>query len=274
MAADNGFVNLEQLRLLANSYLLKDQLLIYFDLKTQREVQLATEINNLMRQLLDIIDERHSFIGELEQRLSTNEEGLDIDDFDLLLTPIIHPTNNTHIVPEITTTQNLFSSQNNQVDNCVVKPIRIIPGPAGIVQMAKLCKLVDTREGGEESVMSTQYAIDYVNVDGWIMTGYFGDVKKFLKNGKLEQIVAVIKSCTPNLGYLTVTLKDLSDTIFVATDVDFDVCHLCGLELQTYTLLKQISFWNYRKDHSLAPPAALDCVGTPSPISLPSVFFV
>ncbi|GJZ14586.1 transposase, MuDR, MULE transposase domain protein, partial [Tanacetum coccineum] len=41
-----------------------------------------------------------------------------------------------------------------------------------------------------------------------------GDVTKFLKNGKLEQIVAVIKSCTPNaLGDITVTLKDLSGTI-------------------------------------------------------------
>ncbi|GJV04334.1 hypothetical protein Tco_1337903 [Tanacetum coccineum] len=72
MAADDGFVKLEKLRLLANSDLLKDQLLIYFDLKTQREVQLATKINNLKRQLLDIIDERRSFIGELEQRLPTN----------------------------------------------------------------------------------------------------------------------------------------------------------------------------------------------------------
>nr|GEX79374.1 hypothetical protein [Tanacetum cinerariifolium] len=162
----------------------------------------------------------------------SNEEGLDIDDSDLLLTPVIRPTNNTHIVPEITTTQTLFSSQNNQVDNCVVKPIRIIPGPAGIVQMAKLLKLVDTREGGEESVMSTQEyirkviedvgedddfthapwlnVIDYVNVDGGIVTGCFGDVKKFLKNGKLEQVIAVIKSCTPNaLGDLIVTLRDL-----------------------------------------------------------------
>ncbi|GJX66464.1 hypothetical protein Tco_0300807 [Tanacetum coccineum] len=72
MAADNGFVNLEQLRLLSNPDLLKDQLLVYFDLKMQREVQLATEINNLARQLLDIIDERHSFIGEFKQRLLTN----------------------------------------------------------------------------------------------------------------------------------------------------------------------------------------------------------
>ncbi|GKD43205.1 hypothetical protein Tco_1267850 [Tanacetum coccineum] len=129
----------------------------------------------------------------------------------------------------------MFSSQNNQVDNYIVKPIRIIPGPAGIVQTDKLRKLADTREGGEESVMSTQeyirkvikdvgedddftrapwlIVLDYVNVDGGIAMGCFGDVKKFLKNEKLDK-VAVIKSCTPNtLGDLTVTLKDVSDTI-------------------------------------------------------------
>ncbi|GJX55403.1 hypothetical protein Tco_0285300 [Tanacetum coccineum] len=72
MAADNGFVNLEQLRLLSNPDLLKDQLLVYFDLKTLREVQLATQIKNLTRQLFDIIDERRLFIGELEQHLPAN----------------------------------------------------------------------------------------------------------------------------------------------------------------------------------------------------------
>ncbi|GKD66073.1 hypothetical protein Tco_1308181 [Tanacetum coccineum] len=130
----------------------------------------------------------------------------------------------------------MFSSQNNQVDNCIIKPIRIIPGPAGIVQMAKLCKLADTQEGGEESIMSTEEYIrkviedvgedddftrapwlsvlEYVNIDGGIVMGCFRDVKKFLKNGKLEKVVAVIESCTPNaLGDLTVTLKDLSGTI-------------------------------------------------------------
>nr|GEZ58256.1 hypothetical protein [Tanacetum cinerariifolium] len=91
-----------------------------------------------------------------------------------------------------------------------MKPIRIPPGPAGIVQTAKLCKLADTREGEEESVI----VVDYVNVDGGIVTCCFGDVKKFLKNGKLEKVVAVIKSCTLNaLGDLIVKLKDLSNTI-------------------------------------------------------------
>nr|GEX32468.1 hypothetical protein [Tanacetum cinerariifolium] len=147
-------------------------------------------------------------------------------------------SNNPHIVPKITTTmQTLFLSQNNQVDNYVVKPIRIIPCPSGVVQTANLRKIANTRECGKKSVMSTQKYIrkviedvdkddnfthapwlsvlDYVNVDGGIMTSCFGDVKKFLKNGKLEKVVVVIKSCTPNtLGDPTVTLKDLSGTIF------------------------------------------------------------
>ncbi|GJU36202.1 hypothetical protein Tco_1184556 [Tanacetum coccineum] len=134
------------------------------------------------------------------------EEGLDIDDSDLLLTLTVRPTNNPHIVPDITTTtQTLFSSQNNQVDNCVVKPIRIIPGPAVIKDV-----------GEDDDFMCAPWisVIDYVSVDGGIVTGCFGDVKKFLKNVKLEKVVAVIKSCTPNaLGDLTVTLKDLSGKI-------------------------------------------------------------
>ncbi|GJX72832.1 hypothetical protein Tco_0311427 [Tanacetum coccineum] len=102
----------------------------------------------------------------------------------------------------------------------------IIPGPAGIVQTAKIHKIVDTQKGGEESVMSTQEyirkviedvgedddftlalwlsVVEYVNFDGGIVTGCFGDVKKFLKNGKLEKVVAVIKSCTMFAKAITV----------------------------------------------------------------------
>ncbi|GKC47778.1 hypothetical protein Tco_1065500 [Tanacetum coccineum] len=67
MAADRGFVHLEELRLLANLTKQRDQLLIYFDMKTQRESQLVTELNNLTRQLVKSIDERRSFIQELER---------------------------------------------------------------------------------------------------------------------------------------------------------------------------------------------------------------
>ncbi|PWA96079.1 hypothetical protein CTI12_AA043220 [Artemisia annua] len=41
-----------------------------------------------------------------------------------------------------------------------------------------------------------------------------GDINHFIKNKKLEQVVAICKSCNPNaLGDLTLTLKDLSGTI-------------------------------------------------------------
>ncbi|GJR17445.1 hypothetical protein Tco_0965972 [Tanacetum coccineum] len=61
MATHRGFVHLEELRLLANSTKLRDQLLVSFDMKTQRESQIATEFNNLTRQLVESIDERLRF---------------------------------------------------------------------------------------------------------------------------------------------------------------------------------------------------------------------
>nr|GFC07407.1 transposase, MuDR, MULE transposase domain protein [Tanacetum cinerariifolium] len=85
--------------------------------------------------------------------------------------------------------------------------------------------------------------IDYMIVDGGIVTGCFRDVKKFLKNEKLEQIVAVIKSCTPSaLGDLTVTLKDLFITIFanihykVLTDERFAKAFTVGSALKLYNV--------------------------------------
>ncbi|GJR09458.1 hypothetical protein Tco_0792110 [Tanacetum coccineum] len=69
MVADRGFVHLEELNLLANSTKPRDHLLVYFDMKTHRESQLATELNNLMRQLVESIDERRSFIQMLERLL-------------------------------------------------------------------------------------------------------------------------------------------------------------------------------------------------------------
>nr|GEY56792.1 hypothetical protein [Tanacetum cinerariifolium] len=44
--------------------------------------------------------------------------------------------------------------------------------------------------------------------------GCLGDMKNYCKNRKLETVIGVIMSCTPNaLGDLTVTLKDLSGTM-------------------------------------------------------------
>nr|GEV54763.1 GPCR kinase [Tanacetum cinerariifolium] len=55
---------------------------------------------------------------------------------------------------------------------------------------------------------------DCVHATSGIVTGCLGDIKNFLKNEKLEQVVAIVKSCSLNaIGDLTVTMKDLSGTI-------------------------------------------------------------
>ncbi|GJX00505.1 ribonuclease H-like domain-containing protein [Tanacetum coccineum] len=80
---------------------------------------------------------------------------------------------------------------------------------------------VHIHEGGDESVLSTQEyirkVVDDVGEDEDFKGGCLGDIKNYLKDGKLEQVVAIIKSCTLNdLGDLTVTLKDLSVLLILA----------------------------------------------------------
>ncbi|GKE24276.1 hypothetical protein Tco_1435788 [Tanacetum coccineum] len=118
-------------------------------------------------------------------------KSLDIDDFDLRLTPVLTPCSSTRVE----------TSTPNQ------KPVRIIPGPAGIVQAAKLLKQRDILLGWDGVVMSTQEYLKKVVED-------VEDIENFLKNGKLDQVVAIVKSCSSNvIGDLIVTMKDLSGTI-------------------------------------------------------------
>ncbi|GJW10232.1 EEIG1/EHBP1 N-terminal domain-containing protein [Tanacetum coccineum] len=115
--------------------------------------------------------------------------------------------------------------------------IRKTHSPAGILQVAKLHKKTKIEEGGHDCQMPTQKyvrkiikdgsvddhftrgpwlcVVQYIADEGSIAIGCFGDIKTFCKNVKLEKVIAVIKSCTPNaLGDLTVTLKDPSGIIF------------------------------------------------------------
>ncbi|GJY37570.1 hypothetical protein Tco_0423934 [Tanacetum coccineum] len=113
------------------------------------------------------------------------EEGLDIDDSDLLLTPVVRPTNNPHIVSEITTTTHtLISAQNHQVDTYDEF-------------------IEDVGEDDDFTRTPWLSAIGYVNVDGGIVTGCFGDVKKFSRMGNLRKL----------LQLSSLVLKDLSGTI-------------------------------------------------------------
>ncbi|GJY51394.1 protein lutein deficient 5, chloroplastic [Tanacetum coccineum] len=108
-------------------------------------------------------------------------------------------------------------------------------GPEGIVQATKMRKIAYGLEGKHEVVLPTHECIrkiiedvsddddftrglwvsvvQYLNAEGAIPSGCLGDIKSFRKNEKLEKVVVVIKTCTPNvLGDLTVTLllKDRS----------------------------------------------------------------
>ncbi|GJY55809.1 hypothetical protein Tco_0454924, partial [Tanacetum coccineum] len=140
---------------------------------------------------------------------------LDIDDSDLHLTLVLRSSSSTRVEPSPSTPNS----------------VRIIPGPAGIVQQAKLLKERDILLGWDRAVMYTQEymqkvvedddfkrswisATEYVNANGGTVSGCLGDIENNPKKGKLDQVVAIVKSCSPNmLGDLTVTMKDLSGTI-------------------------------------------------------------
>ncbi|GJV26917.1 ribonuclease H-like domain-containing protein [Tanacetum coccineum] len=147
------------------------------------------------------------------------EDLLDIDDSDLPLTLVLRPCNK-HVRETITITSTQNTDGIVQVEEVEEKSVRIIPGPTGIVQLPKIHKQSNKHEGADDSVLSTQEymkqvvedvgededfnsgswvgATEYVKANGGIVSGCLGDIKTFLKNGKLEQVVAIIKSCSPN----------------------------------------------------------------------------
>ncbi|GJX02945.1 hypothetical protein Tco_0188861 [Tanacetum coccineum] len=171
------------------------------------------------------------------------EFSLDIDDFDLQLTPVVRSYSSTHvepsplppnpvtIIPGPTGIIQLSISIRVEPSSSTSYPIRIIPVPTGLVQRAKLLKenifildldgaLMPTQEymqkfvedvGGDVDFNSRWVSVtNYVNAFGGTVTGCLGDIDNFLKKGKLEQVVAIVKSCSSNaLGDLNVTLKDL-----------------------------------------------------------------
>ncbi|GJZ09408.1 zf-CCHC domain-containing protein [Tanacetum coccineum] len=176
------------------------------------------------------------------------EFSLDIDDSDLHLTLVLRSSSSIRVEPSPSTPNpvriipgpagivQLSSSTRVEPYPSTPNPVRIIPGPVGIVQQAKLLKERDILLGWDGAVMSTQEymqkvvedvdedddfksgswisATEYVNANGGTVSGCLGDIDNNLKKEKLDQVVAIVKSCSPNvLGDLTVTMKDLSGTI-------------------------------------------------------------
>ncbi|GKB49412.1 hypothetical protein Tco_0900165 [Tanacetum coccineum] len=139
------------------------------------------------------------------------EYSLDIDDSDLHLTHVLRLSSSAHVEPSPYTPN----------------PVTIIPDPAGVVQLSNSIygALMSTQEYmqkvvegvGEDANFNSEVwvsATNYVNAFGGTVTGCLGDIDNFLKKGKLEQVVAIVKSCSPNaLEDLNVTWKYLPGTI-------------------------------------------------------------
>nr|GEV77381.1 hypothetical protein [Tanacetum cinerariifolium] len=144
--------------------------------------------------------------------------------------------NSVRIIPGPAGIVQLSSSTRVEPSPSTSNPVRIILGPGGIVQQAKLLKEKDILLGWDGAIMSTQEymqkvvedagedddfksgslvsATNYVTANSGTITGCLRDIKNFLKKKKLDQVVAIIKSCSPNdIGDLTMTMKDLSCTI-------------------------------------------------------------
>nr|GEX38477.1 hypothetical protein [Tanacetum cinerariifolium] len=147
------------------------------------------------------------------------EYSLDMDDSDLHLTPAVRSSSSTHVEPSPYTTNpvtiipgpsglvQLSSSTRVESFTSTLNLIRIIPSSVGLVQQARLLKENVFILDPNGALMSTQQYMDKVVED-------VGDVNNFLKKGKLEQVVGIVKSCSPNmLGDLNVSLKDLSSII-------------------------------------------------------------
>nr|GEY45640.1 hypothetical protein [Tanacetum cinerariifolium] len=96
------------------------------------------------------------------------EFNLDIDDFDIHLTPVVRSSSSAHvepspytpnpvmIIPDHAGILQLSSSTRVEPSPSTSNPVKIIPGPAGIVQQAKTLKEMNILLGWDGTVMSTQ----------------------------------------------------------------------------------------------------------------------
>ncbi|GKB87876.1 transposase, MuDR, MULE transposase domain protein, partial [Tanacetum coccineum] len=140
------------------------------------------------------------------------EYSLDIDDFDLHLTHVLRSSSSAHVEPSPYTPNPRAK---------LLKENVFILDPDGALMstqeyMQKVVEDVGEDVGEDADFNSGAWvsATNYVNAFDGTVTGCLEDIGNFLKKEKLEQVVAIVKSCSPNaLGDLNVTLKDLPGTV-------------------------------------------------------------
>ncbi|GKA83762.1 hypothetical protein Tco_0805357 [Tanacetum coccineum] len=151
------------------------------------------------------------------------EYSLDIDDSDLHLTPVVRSSSSTHVEPSPYTTNlvtiltgpsgvvQLSRSTRVEPSTSALNPVRIITGPA-VVE--------DVVEDDDFKSAAWLSATNYVNAFGGTVTRCLGDVDNFLKKGKLEQVVRIVKLCydtknvfiftpKPSKHYLNITMRNV-----------------------------------------------------------------
>nr|GFA22178.1 hypothetical protein [Tanacetum cinerariifolium] len=129
------------------------------------------------------------------------------------------------IIPGPSGIVQLSSSIRIEPSSSTSNPVRIIPSPAGLVQRAKLLKENVFILDSDGALMSTPEYMHKVVEDVGEDANFNGGrglapltmllhLVALSLEGKLEQVVAIVKSCYPNaLGDLNVTLKDVSGIV-------------------------------------------------------------
>ncbi|GJT99992.1 transposase, MuDR, MULE transposase domain protein [Tanacetum coccineum] len=118
--------------------------------------------------------------------------------------------------------------------------------------MQKVVEDVDDDEDDDFNSGAWVSATNYVKAFVGTVTRCLGDIDNFMKKEKLEQVVAIVKSCSPNmLGDLNVTLKDLSGTI--PGTIHYKVLDVCSygndITAGAAMILANVSVFTHKPSH-------------------------
>nr|GEU90718.1 transposase, MuDR, MULE transposase domain protein [Tanacetum cinerariifolium] len=101
----------------------------------------------------------------------------------------------------VTTAGATTTAKATKQPNCLNKRIFRMVGEECVMSTKEYIKKVVEDVGEDEDIMYDSWvnAIEYVNANAGIVSGCLGDIKNFIKNRKLDQVFAIVKSCTPNV---------------------------------------------------------------------------
>ncbi|GKE72022.1 reverse transcriptase domain-containing protein, partial [Tanacetum coccineum] len=139
------------------------------------------------------------------------------------------------------------NSITDEIPHLYIRPpiveARITPGPEYVRKVNE-----DVSEDDHFMQGPWLQAIVYLHGEGVIVSGCLGDMKKHCIKGKLELVVGVVKSCTPNsLGDMTVTLKDptgtMGGTIHYKVFQNEDDGYAKSIKVGSVLILRNVSVW-------------------------------